>query len=294
MVLSLLSAGSGSTIASAQQAGTSNVTAALQEMPKPAAYYTASILTISDGKQIKKHSINGAPNPPPGFEKERQLVALPKSDSKTTELIGLPGSIWLLGCSSGAAADIAALYDQPTCYPIIGSNMIAVGVAGAGDACACGWTNLYAGPTNSGVMPLNSNPWPTWKDVTGATYANNPLVASHQGVDGRSIRGTIDDYWVSYESGLPDPYITGGWSQHTWGDAIGDYMYTSQSAYGNDDGETSFWVYQTLAEPLTCDVMAANSLPDGTLGRKNFYEARGYSVGDCYNQPTDNAMAGGF
>ena len=38
-----------------------------------------------------------------------------------------------------------------------------------------------------------------------------------------------------------DPYIAGGWTQHTLGDAIGDYMKTSQSAYGNVDGSTAFY-----------------------------------------------------
>jgi hypothetical protein len=33
---------------------------------------------------------------------------------------------------------------------------------------------------------------------------------------------------------------------------------------------------------------------DGTYGRKLFYEARGYSVGDCYNQKADTQVTGGF
>ena len=33
---------------------------------------------------------------------------------------------------------------------------------------------------------------------------------------------------------------------------------------------------------------------DGTYGRKLFYEARGYTVTDCYNQKTDNTITGGF
>jgi len=33
---------------------------------------------------------------------------------------------------------------------------------------------------------------------------------------------------------------------------------------------------------------------DGTYGRKLFYEARGYTVTDCYSQSTDNIIAGGF
>jgi len=33
---------------------------------------------------------------------------------------------------------------------------------------------------------------------------------------------------------------------------------------------------------------------DAAYGRKLFYEARGYTVADCYNQNTDNQVAGGF
>ena len=33
---------------------------------------------------------------------------------------------------------------------------------------------------------------------------------------------------------------------------------------------------------------------DGTLGRKTYYESRGYQVTECYNQLTDNKVAGGF
>jgi len=40
-------------------------------------------------------------------------------------------------------------------------------------------------------------------------------------LDGRTIAGSIDDYWVAYLTGQPDPYITGGWTEHAWEDAIG-------------------------------------------------------------------------
>jgi hypothetical protein len=40
--------------------------------------------------------------------------------------------------------------------------------------------------------------------------------------------------------------------------------------------------------------MEANGWPDGTLGRKEFYEARGYTVTDCYNQRTENIVTGAF
>ena len=71
-------------------------------------------------------------------------------------------------------------------------------------------------------------------------------------------------------------------------------MKTSQSAYGNTDGATTFWGYKD-ATKLTCTAMPDyNITNDGTQGRKLFYEARGYTVTDCYNQSTDNKAAGGF
>ena len=143
-------------------------------------------------------------------------------------------------------------------------------------------------------MPLDNSSWPTWSDGY-ATYPNLPLAASHQGVDGRASKGSIDDYWVKYNSSASDPYITGGWTQHTWSDAIGDYMKTSQSAYSNTDGSTTFWNYTSSSSRLTCDQMVTQNLTnDGTYGRKLFYQARGYTVTDCYNQKTDNTVSGGF
>jgi hypothetical protein len=73
-------------------------------------------------------------------------------------------------------------------------------------------------------------------------------------------------------------------------------MKTSQSAFGNTDGSTTFYTYNTNPGRLTCATMAddPSNLTDGTLGRKLFYEARGYTVTDCYNQKTDNILAGGF
>ena len=71
-------------------------------------------------------------------------------------------------------------------------------------------------------MPLTDTGWATWSDGVD-TYPNNPLIASHLNLDGRTTKGSIDDYWIEYGSTNPDPYI-GHWTQHTWGDAIGDYM----------------------------------------------------------------------
>jgi len=114
-------------------------------------------------------------------------------------------------------------------------------------------------------------------------------------LDGRGTRGSIDDYWVKVDSTAPDPYITGGWPQHAWGDAIGDYMKTSQSFYENQDGASVFYTWTSLPTKLTCADMENYgwAYRDGSYGRKLFYEARGYTVTDCYNQKTDN-NEGGF
>jgi len=243
--------------------------------PGPNDYYTVNTVTLSDGTVIEEDIINGPPVPPPGFEIERQAVSLPEPDSFAgINTLTVPAFDWVFGCSAVSGAMIAGYYDRN------------------------GYPNIYTGPRNDGVMPLDNSSWDTWSDGT-TTYPNLPLAASRNGVDGRTTNGSIDDYWVKYwvapDPQVPDPYITGGWTQHTWGDAIGDYMKTSQSAFGNNDGSTHFYTWTGLATRLTCDDMVSGEVNerDGTYGRKLFYEARGYTVTDCYNQKTDN-NGGGF
>ena len=189
-----------------------------------------------------------------------------------------PSYNWVFGCSAVSAAMIAGYHDR-TGYP-----------------------NLYTGITNGGVMPLSDTVWPRWTDSAGDNHASNPLVATRSGVDGYDGRGSIENYWVSSGSAAPDPYLTNVWEQHAWGTAIGDYMKTSQSAYGKPDGATSFWNYTGSSTKLTCATMETTSAGggmmisdvDGTYGRKRFYEDRGYTVADCYNQRTVNQVTGGF
>ncbi|OPY15899.1 MAG: hypothetical protein A4E69_00401 [Syntrophus sp. PtaB.Bin138] len=233
-------------------------------------YFSTQTITFSDGISLERHIINGPPKPPPGYEIERTAVALPEADqAMAVKTLSVPAYRWVFGCSSVSGAMIAAYYDRN------------------------GYPNMYTGPTGGGVMPLDSSSWPTWSDGY-QTYPNLPLAASHKGVDGRTSRGTIDDYWVQYGSATADPYIANGWTQHAWGDAIGDYMKTSQFDYDNPDGATTFWNYYS-AKKLACSSMPDFvKVSDGTYGRKLFYEARGYAVTDCYNQLTDNMYAGGF
>ncbi len=274
----------------------------LPEMPQTDAYNPAATLSLSDEASFKRHTIIDPVIPPSSVGME-QSVALPKSRSTKARV---PGPVYENSCGAVSGVINATILDNGV-YDCGCPSQSVPGMEAGSDARSCPlepvvwvqpqntYSDLYAGPTNGGVMPLLENSsWPTWTDVVGDTYSNNPLIASHLGVDGRTNRGTIDDYWVSYESTAPDPYITNGWAQHTWGDALGDYMYSSQSAFSNIDGATSFFTYDNLADPYTCEVMSSNSRPDGTLGIKQFYQARGYAVGDCYNQLTDNTIAGGF
>ena len=230
-------------------------------------YYSIQHLTTAEGVELTGHIINGPSQPLPEYEAERQ--ASKTSIAPQGTLANFPSYNWVFGCSAVSGAMIAAWYDRGA-YP-----------------------NLYSGPTNGGLMPLTDTGWATWSDGVD-TYPNNPLIASHLGLDGRTTKGSIDDYWIEYGSTNPDPYI-GHWTQHTWGDAIGDYMKTSQSAFGNTDGSTNFYTWTTSPTQLTCADMVSNGISslDGTYGRKLFYEARGYAVTDCYNQKTDN-NAGGF
>jgi hypothetical protein len=223
--------------------------------------------TLADGAEIVALEINSPPHPSPEFAEERAASMVTSLDRADVKLPDFPSYSWVFGCSAVSAAMIAAYYDNN------------------------GYPNLYTGPTNGGAMPNTDTVWGTWSDGY-YTYPNNPLVASRAGLDGRGalVKGSIDDYWVTINSTANDPYITGSWIQHTWGTAVGDFMKTSQSLYENIDGST--WFYYALGNSkLQCSSMP---IDDGTYGRKLFYEARGYTVTDCFYQQTDNKVSGGF
>jgi hypothetical protein len=240
---------------------------------------TRNLLVQGDGRTILGNTINGPRTRPGGYSPQSAPVELPQSNlAMGINTLDVPAYDWEFGCSAVSGAMIAAYYDRN------------------------GYPNIYTGPTNGGVMPLDNTLWDFWTDGYDY-YPNNPLVASHQSLDGRTGRGSIDDYWVQYVSTARDPYLTQHWSQHAWGDAIGDFMKTSQSAYYNVDGSTHFYSNHDSTK-LFCDEMPGDSDPyyhnlslsklDGTYGMRQFYQARGYSVSACYNQLTDAFAAGGF
>lgn len=161
--------------------------------------------TIDDGKLINMVIVPGRP---PAIKAEVVQVTDPRTSEAINVLLDVPALDWSYGCSATSAAMIAGYYDN-TGYP-----------------------NMYAGPTNSGVFPMNNSIW-------GAGEC--PLSATHMGYDGRAIRGHVDDYWVAYGDTGEDPFMTGGWTEHTHGDCTADYMGTNQYNFNNSVGSIRFF-----------------------------------------------------
>lgn len=243
----------------------STALASAADAPPP---YATQTIALPGGTTLERALIVGPPRPPAGFE--RVAVSPAPESTAASKTLSVPAYEWSFGCSATSGAMIAAYYDRS------------------------GWPNIYTGPANGGVMPTDSSGWGYWTDGVGDRYAQCPLAATRNGLDGRSTRGSIDDYWVEYGSSASDPYITQGWTQHAHGEAIGDYMKTSQSEYGNVDGATVFYNWSSSSGPFHCaDMPGYGADDDGSYGRKLFYEARGYTVTTCYNQKTSN-NGGGF
>lgn len=203
--------------------------------------------TDSTGREVVVINVPGIP--PENF----RMPAVSPSDA-TSSLPDVPGYDWSFGCSATSAAMMAGYYDRTT-YP-----------------------NMYTGPTNGGVAPMNNSSWGSVV-INGETRKQCPISATRQGVDGRSTRGHVDDYWIMYNNAGPDPFIVNGWTEHTYGDCTGDYMKTNQSVYGNVDGGTTFYYY-TNGSPYS----GTGYNKDGLYGLKLFFESRGYTVTSHYNQ----------
>ena len=218
--------------------------------------FSINHLIISHANDTSGNEIVGiiVPGKPP--ENYREPIAYPTRSSVTLPLV--PAYDWSFGCSATSAAMAAGYYDNN------------------------GYINMYAGPANSGVAPLNNSSWGTVV-INGETRSLCPISASMDGLDGRTTLGHVDDYWVMYNSSSDDPYITGGWTQHTYGDCTGDFMGTNQSDLANVDGSTTFYFY-TNGAPLYNYTGAEPSRVDGCHGLRDFYESRGYDVLQNYSQ----------
>ena len=238
-------------------------------------YFSVEKVTLKNGTELEKFVISGPPVPPKGFQ--RPSVDLQFEGGRSVYQKGatlsllVPAFSWSFGCSATSAAMIAGFYDRN------------------------GYPDMYTGPTNGGIMPLNNSAWGYWTDSHGDSRAQCPLSATRQGLDGRATKGHVDDYWKWYGQGGHDPWY-GNWTEHTIGDSTGDYMRTNQWEHGyeNTDGSTTFWSYNSGAK-LNCSTMESQGIKkDGTVGFRNFIQSRGYTVDQCYSQKTNNKFSSGF
>ena len=231
-------------------------------------------LTAAQRAQIKCTVIGGPPQPPKGAVRAGYSRA-----PLSAVLLTVPTSTWTYGCTATSAGMLFGYYDRN------------------------GYPNMYTGSTNGGVCPLvdlgqgddPSNP------VSGACS----IIATMDGFDGRSGAGHVDDYWVSYGSSGPDPWVSGG-TEHTWGDCTADYMGTNQWRWdfdgtagtdSNSDGSTSVWTYTSGNKLYDYVPEASMGTPQTSCchGMRLFAESRGYTVVQNYNQKVDAQVAtGGF
>jgi len=219
--------------------------------------YLVRTFVDEKGRQIDEIIFPGRP---PAIKAEAVAVPEPRIEMGINNLGNVPAFDWSYGCSATSGAMMAGYYDRT------------------------GYSNVYTGPTNGGMCPMDNSVWghTTYPSIT---CSECPLSATHQGKDGRETRGHVDDYWIDYNNSDKDPFITNGWPEHTYGDCTGDYMKTNQYNYSNSDGSTTFWFFTDGSATHYYDLEPGGyNNSDGGYGLKLFFESRGYLVTDMYNQ----------
>ena len=198
-------------------------------------------------------------SPPPDQLMPIAEIPDPKTNRNVIVLEDVPAFDWCYGCFPTSAAMIAGYYDRT------------------------GYANAYAGPTDNGFMPMDNTIWgQTW--WPSGWVSECPLSATHMGIDGRTVRGHVDDYWIDTGSTGPDPYIVNGWAEHTLGKCVADYAGTSQwDNWGNSDGSTTLF-FNNDGTPLYDYTACEPGQRDGCHGFKLFFESRNYNVMTNYNQ----------
>lgn len=202
---------------------------------------------VHDGKSIDEVIVPGRP---PVIQR-MLAVEIPEPDAAAgiNTLTYVPAFDWSYGSFATAAAMLFGYYDN-TGYP-----------------------NIYTGPTNGGVVPMTNAVWGTGKC---------PLSATKEGLDGRTGRGHVDDYWIAYGSAATDPFI-GNWTEHAQGECTGDFMGTNQSLKANADGMTTIY-FNSDGTPLHDYTGKEPAKRDGCHGMRLFFESRGYTAAANYSQ----------
>jgi len=137
-----------------------------------------------DGKQIDRIIVPGRP---PAIKAAVANLPVRNVAEGINTLTSVPAFTWSYGCSATSAAMMMGYYDNH------------------------GYPNMYTGPANGGVCPMTNETYWGHTDYPSVTCGECPLSATHNGIDGRVIRGHVDDYWIDYENPGPDPYIVYGW-----------------------------------------------------------------------------------
>ncbi|MCK5154382.1 MAG: C39 family peptidase [Spirochaetales bacterium] len=234
---------------------------------KHSKYFVTEQITLSSGNILEKSVISGPPTPPVGFERTT-MATLPEPNKAVgiNIISDVPAFTWCFGCSPTAAAMIAGYYDRN------------------------GYSDMYTGPTNNGKMPLNNDTyWTTWTDSGGDLRCRNPLSATQNGLDGRTERGHVDDYWIELGNNSPDPFVKNGWTEHTPGECTADFMGTNQVSppMKNKDGATTFWHYSNgkkITAKMLYNLGQTYYKDSGLFGIIKFFKSRGYDVIEAYNQ----------
>ncbi len=226
------------------------------------------------GYELELMVIDSPPTPP--LSVAAAIVGPGVLSESAYTLSGVPTSSWTYGCSATSAGMIFGYYDRhPSGY----------------------YADMYTGPFDGGMVPLAD---------LGAQCS---IIATINGFDGRTTRGHVDDYWISYGSSGPDPW-EGSWTEHTWGECTADYMGTNQWKWDtgpppgtpdgnidyNTDGGTLWWSYGSATKLYDYIPPADQGLPQtaGCHGMRLFAESRGYEVIENYTQKIDTLYAGGF
>lgn len=214
--------------------------------------YTGLAPAQTPGQPEKPVKIVISGRPPLLLRAAAAEVPVPNPAAGTNSLSEVPAFDWSFGCSATSGAMMAGYYDRH------------------------GYANVYTGTANGGLCPLVNDCNPI------GCSGHCSLSATENGLDGRSTRGHVNDYWIGYGNCNSDPYITNGWTQHASGDCVGDFMGTNQSAFGNCDGATTFWFYTNGARLYDYDPGSGNR--DGCHGLRLFFQSRGYTVTTNFSQ----------
>ena len=107
----------------------------------------ASKKMLKDATEIDEIIVPGLPPEERVSEEPVSSIEIKQADAV---LSNVPAFDWCYGCSATSAAMMFGYYDRT------------------------GYSNMYAGPTNGGVCPLDNSDW---------DYNECPLSATHQGYD---------------------------------------------------------------------------------------------------------------